>query len=109
MDYPPLCMEFHYLMGKSIEILEPAAFDTQGYSEPRYKWIMRLWVILIEYIIFVPAAWYFLKVVNGKATPWALAVITLIPASIIVDNAHFQFNQVMHGLVLWAIAFIIGD
>jgi hypothetical protein len=27
MDYPPLCMEIHYIMGKSIEVLEPKAFE----------------------------------------------------------------------------------
>lgn len=89
MDYPPLCMEMHYIMGKSIEVLEPAAFETQGYEEPRYRWIMRTWVILVEYLIFVPAAIYFLKVVNGKVTPWALMVITCIPSTMLVDNVHF--------------------
>jgi hypothetical protein len=37
---------------------------------------MRTWVIIFEYLIFVPGAWYFLKAVNGKVTPWALFVIT---------------------------------
>jgi alpha-1,3-glucosyltransferase len=89
IDYPPLCMEFHYVMGKSIEVLEPEAFETQGYMEPRYKWIMRLWVIFWEYLIFIPAAYYFLNTINGKVTPYSLAIITCIPASMIVDNAHF--------------------
>ena len=96
-------------MGKSIEVLEPKAFETQGYMEPRYKWIMRLWVILAEYLIFIPAAYYLLHAMNGRVTPYSLAIITCIPASMIVDNAHFQFNQVMHGFVLAAIASILND
>jgi len=70
---------------------------------------MRCWVILLEYFIFIPAAWYFLKVVNGRVTPWTLCVIINIPATMIVDNGHFQFNQVMHGLVLWGISCILND
>jgi hypothetical protein len=57
--------------------------------EKKYVWLMRWWVILLEYMIFVPAAWFFLKVVNGKVTPYNLCIITMIPASIIVDNGHF--------------------
>jgi len=38
----------------------------------------------------VPGAYYFLMVVNGgKVEPWHLLVITCIPGTIIVDNAHF--------------------
>ena len=107
IDYPPLCAEFHYLMGKSIQWLEPNAFLTSGYAETRYVFLMRSWVVIWEYLIFVPAAAYFLKTCTGKITPWGLFVITCIPSTLIVDNVHFQFNQVMHGLVLWAIAFIL--
>ena len=107
MDYPPLCMQLHYVMGRSIEVLEPAAFETQGYKEPRYVFIMRLWVILLEYVIYVPAAVYFLRVTQGEVKPFNLMVITLIPATIFIDHGHFQFNQVMHGFVLWAIGFIL--
>lgn len=69
---------------------------------------MRTWVILFEYFIFVPGAIYFLHVVNGKVQPWHLFVISFIPGSLLVDNVHFQFNQVMHGFVLWAIACIMN-
>lgn len=34
-------------------------------------------------------------------------MLTCIPGSMLMDNVHFQFNQVMHGFVLWAIAFIL--
>jgi hypothetical protein len=50
---------------------------------------MRGWVILLEYIFFVPAALHFLKVVNGRVTPWTLCAIINIPATMIVDNGHF--------------------
>ena len=66
MDYPPLCMEVHYVMGLSVQAMEPFALEIQGYMEPHYKWLMRGWVILLELIIFVPAAWYFLRVTTGK-------------------------------------------
>ena len=69
---------------------------------------MRSWVIIWEYLIFVPAAAYFLKITTKKVTPFTLFVITIIPSTLIVDNVHFQFNQVMHGLVLWAIALILN-
>ncbi len=89
LDYPPLCMEVHYVMSKSIEYLEPQALDTIGYMEPRYVWLMRTWVIILEYLVFVPGAIFFLQCSNGKVTPIELAVIVSIPASMLVDNAHF--------------------
>lgn len=107
MDYPPLCAEMHYIMSTSIQWLEPKALNVSGFAEPRYIFLMRTWVIVWEYLIFVPAAIYFLKVTTQKVTPWGLFLITCIPSTLIVDNVHFQFNQVMHGLVLWAIAFIL--
>jgi hypothetical protein len=73
-------------------LLEPDALDTIGYQEPRYVWLMRTWVIVLEYLVFVPGAIFFLKCSNGKVSPIELAVVILIPASMLVDNAHFQFN-----------------
>ena len=81
---------------------------TSGYATTRYIFLMRSWVIIWEYLIFVPAAAYFLKITTNKVTPFTLFVITVIPSTLIVDNVHFQFNQVMHGLVLWAIALILN-
>ena len=89
MDYPPLCAEMHYIMAKSVQWLEPKALITSGYATTRYVFLMRSWVILWEYLIFVPAAAYFLKITNNRVTPFGLFVITVIPCTLIVDNVHF--------------------
>lgn len=89
MDYPPLCAELHYVMAKSIKWLEPDALSKSGYASTRYIFLMRSWVIIWEYLIFVPAAIYFLRVTIKKVTPFTLFVITVIPSTLIVDNVHF--------------------
>ena len=89
MDYPPLCAEIHYIMAKTISWLEPEALATPGYAATRYIFLMRSWVIIWEYAIFLPAAAYFLKVTTGRVTPFGLFVITCIPSTLIVDNVHF--------------------
>lgn len=77
---------------------------------------MRLWVIISEYLIFVPSCIYLVQSFDNTDCDLTLVLknhhlkavfgIMMQPAILIIDHGHFQFNQVMHGFVLLAIAFM---
>ena len=58
MDYPPICAYVHYLMGLVIKKIMPDAVSdgvlARGYMEKDYITVMRAFVVLLEYIVFVP-------------------------------------------------------
>ena len=71
---------------------------------------MRGFVVLFEFLIFVPG---YLRLINHFPNPNVqkykyefLMAVMVIPPIVFVDHGHFQFNQVMHGFVLWAISFM---
>jgi alpha-1,3-glucosyltransferase len=100
-------------MGTIIKKLSPAALQTRGYMNDEYKYvsIMRLFVVLLEFAVFVPG---YLKLVTAFSHTTRinrhglLFGVLMIPPVVFVDHGHFQFNQVMHGLVVWGIAFMFS-
>jgi hypothetical protein len=71
---------------------------------------MRLMMIILELIVFVPAL---MKVLDSYYSKHSLTtrriflmLILMIPPLIYIDHGHFQPNSVMHGLVLWAVYFM---
>lgn len=117
IDYPPLCSYFHRLMATTTTYhLGDLPLTTPGYMEEEYVSYMRFWVIVSEYLIFVPSCIFLVHsldhVENSKLffnSNHLGAVFTILmqPAMLIIDHGHFQFNQVMHGFVLLAIAFML--
>jgi hypothetical protein len=62
IDYPPLCSYFHRLMATTTTLyLGDQPLATQGYMEQDYVSYMRLWVIISEYLIFVPSCIYLVQ------------------------------------------------
>ena len=60
IDYPPLCSYYHRLMSLTTTYhLGDVPLTTHGYMEEDYVSYMRFWVILAEYLIFVPSCIFF--------------------------------------------------
>jgi hypothetical protein len=61
------------------------------------KLLMRWTVLLSDVLIFFPAAWWFVRAYyrgrSKQETAWALAILLLQPASILVDHGHFQVRD----------------
>ena len=76
---------------------------------------MRATVIVSEYLIYVPALIIFnrriakLSGANVWQTSMALMAILLQPSTILIDHAHFQYNTVMLGFTLAAMANLLAD
>jgi ALG6, ALG8 glycosyltransferase family len=74
---------------------------------------MRALMILLEFLVFVPAVSKFIDILY-KDKPKTirnvyLLSVMMLPSLIYIDHGHFQPNQVMHGLVIWAIYHIVRE
>lgn len=107
LDYPPLTAYHENMLGRIASWYEPAAvsLDTsRGYESEFFRTYMRLTVLVSDLLVYYPAAW-FLSSLNAmfQERIWILGGLLLNPAIIFADHAHFQYNCVAMGFLLWAI------
>lgn len=109
LDYPPLTAYHSWLLGKIGALFNPQWFAldvSRGIEDATLKIYMRATVIISEFLIYIPAIVIFIrKFAKLQGVPsWnsniALTAILLQPATILIDHVHFQYNNVMLGLVL---------
>ncbi|KAI6249422.1 putative dolichyl pyrophosphate Man9GlcNAc2 alpha-1,3-glucosyltransferase [Erysiphe necator] len=116
LDYPPLTAYHSWLLGKLGSIINNnwfALYTSRGSDDPDLKIFMRSSVILSEYLIYIPAVIFFVQklttdqgIHNWNANIAVIAIL-LQPATILIDHVHFQFNNVMLGLVVASINCIL--
>ncbi|KAL1915325.1 uncharacterized protein VTP21DRAFT_6783 [Calcarisporiella thermophila] len=112
LDYPPLTAYISWVCGVVGSWINPAWFalyDSRGLEGPELKLFMRTSVILLEFMIYVPAVIGFVRRCSKKRdvnTNANILLLLLQPSLLIIDHGHFQYNTVMLGLTLWAINFI---
>ena len=76
---------------------------------------MRATVIISEYLTYIPSAVLLNRQVSqsGGVNVWeasiALVAILLQPSTILIDHAHFQYNTVMLGFVLFSLYSIYSE
>ncbi|KAJ7212099.1 glycosyltransferase family 57 protein [Mycena pura] len=110
LDYPPLTAYVSWLCGIVAHRLEPSwvALDkSRGIETEASKVFMRLTVVLLDAVIYVPALVMFTRIwepSRSKRTQnLALATLLFQPALLLIDFGHFQYNSVMLGFTLFAI------
>ena len=70
---------------------------------------MRATVVISEYLIYIPSAVLLNRQLSqsGGVNTWessiALVAILMQPSTILIDHAHFQYNTVMLGFVLYSL------
>uniref|UniRef100_A0A2M4APX2 Alpha-1,3-glucosyltransferase n=1 Tax=Anopheles triannulatus TaxID=58253 RepID=A0A2M4APX2_9DIPT len=115
LDYPPLSAYHSYLVGQWARLRGKEEFvalhESRGISTEEHKNFMRNTVLLIDAILYVPAILLALHYVPGagarpSSSSWLpLALAVLYPGQILIDNGHFQYNNVSLALfVLAAVA-----
>ncbi|KAG8715874.1 Glucosyltransferase-like protein [Ceratobasidium sp. 423] len=110
LDYPPLTAYISWICGFVAHKINPAwvALDaSRGYESPTSKHFMRMSVLLLELLVYVPAVYVYTRIAlpgrSRRTQNIALLSVLLQPALILVDHGHFQYNSVMLGLTLWAV------
>jgi alpha-1,3-glucosyltransferase len=115
LDYPPLTAYHSWVLGKVGIVVKPdwfALYRSRGLEGFGLKVFMRSTVIFSECLISVPATVLCVrqlgKLCDNDRYVWqsstALASLLLQPALILIDHGHFQYNAVMLGFFMAALA-----
>ncbi|TPX40961.1 hypothetical protein SeMB42_g05800 [Synchytrium endobioticum] len=111
LDYPPLTAYHSMLMGYIANAIKPewvALNKSRGYESEELTVFMRSSAIITEYLVFVPAVFFFVKRSSWFRTrlnqDLSILLVLLHPALMIIDHGHFQYNSAMLGLTLFSIA-----
>ncbi len=112
LDYPPLTAYHSYAMGVVAEKVNPefvALRKSRGMESEEHRSFMRMTVLAADVAVWIPAALFFAKTFhpeNAKHSALTLALITVYPGLILIDNGHFQYNNISLGLFVAAVAFL---
>ncbi|EAU86038.2 glucosyltransferase Alg6 [Coprinopsis cinerea okayama7 len=117
LDYPPLTAYVSWMCGLIAHYLNPewVALDaSRGIETPGSKLFMRLSVVILDFLVYIPALVMFVRTWQGsrsrRTQEQAFLTLVLQPALLVIDHGHFQYNSVMLGFTLLAINFFTqGD
>lgn len=117
LDYPPLTAYHLWVFGVVGLFINCSwfALDTsRGMETSQLKTFMRMSSIISELVVFVPAVMGLLhqlsshkKNISRMNHIIVIALILYLPALVLIDHGHFQFNSVMIGLFLLAVTDLI--
>lgn len=111
LDYPPLTAYHMYLNGKIAKLINPSWVQlntSAGIESYDHKLFMRSTVLVSDLVILYPAllVLYLFGETKLSIDPAAIVLNLFLPALIIIDHGHFQYNCVSLGLCLLAIFFL---
>lgn len=121
LDYPPLTAYHSWLMGKVAKAIDPSFVKLQqsrGISNDSHKLFMRSTVLAIDAMIYLPSLLAICSAIYDKFLDPELGVkisyLQLIlcityPGQILIDNGHFQYNNVSLGFMIFAVAALLND
>ncbi len=120
LDYPPLTAYHSFLIGKVANFSDPAYVElhkSRGISTNDHKLFMRWTVAISDALIYLPAVIMacnavfnnVLKQNTPKVHLLYLLIALLYPGQILIDNGHFQYNNMSLGLASVAIAALLKD
>ena len=117
LDYPPLSAHLSWILAWCARAFGHdglvALHKSRGLETPPTRAFMRNTVLVCDAIVFFSAAASFAAAAvprqkSATAQPWLLLQILLVPALILTDHGHFQYNCVSLGLTLWAARWALG-
>lgn len=115
LDYPPLTAYTSLAIGKIIEIFNPELTQlksSRGHESLEGKVMMRLSVIIMDILVFIPSIVLLAKTKLSKSSSLCLKLILLClicPGIILIDHGHFQYNGTAIGLSILGANFILID
>jgi alpha-1,3-glucosyltransferase len=120
LDYPPLSGYASAVAAWFLHKIEPEALalgTSRGYESPRSRAAMRVSVLAADLFILFPALIAFVALVYERAAmarPRAAAravfiFVLSLPALILIDHGHFQYNGVSLGLFVASLAAMAAD
>lgn len=124
LDYPPLTAYHSWLMGRLAQQQNRsfvALHASRGLTTDAHKTFMRYTVLAADVLVYLPAMWLLSRSVHRRLAPGRhqastasglrlvhVAVLVLFPGQILIDNGHFQYNNVSLGLSALAVAALLS-
>uniref|UniRef100_A0A1B0GAM7 Alpha-1,3-glucosyltransferase n=1 Tax=Glossina morsitans morsitans TaxID=37546 RepID=A0A1B0GAM7_GLOMM len=116
LDYPPLTAYHSYVNAYIASKINSSYIDlktSHGFESERHKTFMRSTVLAADVLIFLPAcilvASFIDKVFKQNIFLQLCVLFITYPGLILIDNGHFQYNNISLGLLLLAVYFILND
>lgn len=121
LDYPPLTAYHSFVVGKIADSINGSYVElhkSRGISTESHKLFMRITVIAADAIIYLPAMLIACLVLYEKLLRMNvqksegflftfIAIAVLYPGQILIDNGHFQYNNISLGLTVFAVIAIL--
>lgn len=116
LDYPPLTAYHSWLMGQLASKINSSYVElraSRGITSEEHKYFMRLTVLAADFLLYIPAVVFAIKTIlptdKNPSNALFYAIALFYPGQIIIDNGHFQYNNISLGLTCLAIAAILRD
>ena len=112
LDYPPLTAYHSWIMGQAALRVNPGfvtLHESRGREDEAHRTFMRSSVLVADILVWIPAVAIFAQVFNGHNVNDASATtafILLYPGLMLIDNGHFQYNNVSLGFFVLAVALL---
>ncbi|XP_017004082.2 probable dolichyl pyrophosphate Man9GlcNAc2 alpha-1,3-glucosyltransferase [Drosophila takahashii] len=114
LDYPPLTAYHSYLVGRIGKSMDPRFVElhsSRGFQSREHKRFMRATVVTADVLIYLPAILYLVycidKTFQSDDKLFLFTLIAAYPGQILIDNGHFQYNNISLGFAAVAIAAIL--
>lgn len=121
LDYPPLTAYHSFILGHAAKRINESFVElhkSRGISTDQHKNFMRHTVIVTDAFIYIPALLIACSVIYEKILRMNvdksqgflftfMSVALFYPGQILIDNGHFQYNNVSLGLTVFAVALIL--
>lgn len=122
LDYPPLTAYHSYVMGRVAKYLNESyvsLWTSRGITDDNHKLFMRWTVLLADILIYFPAMLLCCKNIykrfwkyssTDRGFRWLhVAVAIMYPGQILIDNGHFQYNNISLGLAVLTYTALLKD
>lgn len=123
LDYPPLTAYHSFIVGKVAKRVNESFVElhkSRGITTEQHKNFMRQTVIVSDALIYIPAMLIACSIVYEKILRMNIqksegflfvfqSVALFFPGQILIDNGHFQYNNISLGLTVFAVAALLTN
>lgn len=121
LDYPPLTAYHSFIIGhvaKRINTSYVELHHSRGISTDQHKNFMRHTVIAADLLVYIPALLIACNVIFAKIQRMNMSksegflftfmsIALFYPGQILIDNGHFQYNNISLGFTVFAVVAIL--
>ncbi|XP_064535252.1 probable dolichyl pyrophosphate Man9GlcNAc2 alpha-1,3-glucosyltransferase [Drosophila montana] len=114
LDYPPLTAYHSYLTGRVAKLLNHSYVElhtSRGIETKEHKSYMRLTVLAADILVYMPAIVAISVCMDltfeKNLKHHLLVLLAIYPGQILIDNGHFQYNNISLGFLAIAVAALL--